>query len=134
MHVDLRGRCAVITGGSDGIGAGCSQAFAEAGADVVIAARSVDRGIAHAEGLTRNGPGRCRYVACDVSDPEAIQALIDDVLAHEGRIDTLVNNAGQSDGWHPIEQIAVEDFVRLIGTNLVSYFAASKAALPHLRE
>ncbi|MEA2631786.1 MAG: hypothetical protein QOE66_2005 [Chloroflexota bacterium] len=133
MKIDLAGRVALITGGSDGVGSGCARVFVEAAATVVIAARSADAGEAFARSLTATGPGTCQFVRCDVSDPDALRDLVDGVVAEHRRLDHLVNNAGQNFGWKPIDEIAVEDFVRLLGINLVPYFAATKFALPHIR-
>lgn len=133
MKIDLQGRVALITGGSDGVGSGCARVFVEAGATVVIASRSPERGEAFARELTDRGPGTCRFVRCDVSVPDDLRALVDQSAAREGRLDYLVNNAGQNYGWKPIDEIAVEEFVRLLGVNIVPYFAAAKFALPHIR-
>ena len=133
MKIDLDGRVALITGGSDGVGSGCARVFVEAGAAVVITSRGVERGEAFAAELTAAGPGTCRFIRCDVSITSDLREAIEHVAASEGRLDYLVNNAGQNFGWKPIDEIAVEDFVRLLGINLVPYFAASKFALPHIR-
>lgn len=133
MHVDMTGKVALVTGGSDGVGSGCARVFVEAGGTVVINSRSGERGAPLAERLTAAGPGTCQFVACDVADVAALEALVQQVVDEHGRLDTLVNNAGQNFGYKPIDEIDVDDFVRLIGINLVPYFAAAKFALPHLR-
>jgi NAD(P)-dependent dehydrogenase (short-subunit alcohol dehydrogenase family) len=133
MKIDLAHRVTLVTGGSDGVGSGCARVFVEAGGTVVIASRSPERGEAFARELSEAGPGTCRFVRCDVSDPEDLRALVDGVAKDEGRLDHLVNNAGQNFGWRSIDDIPVEDFARLLGINLVPYFAATKFALPYLR-
>jgi NAD(P)-dependent dehydrogenase (short-subunit alcohol dehydrogenase family) len=134
MIVDLHGRVALVTGGSDGVGSGCARVFVQAGAAVVIASRSKDRGESFARELTDQGPGVCRYAYCDVSVPAELEGLIGGIMAQERRLDTLVNNAGQNFGMRPIDDIPVEDFVRLLGINIVPYFAAAKFALPFIRQ
>ena len=83
LTLDLTGRVALVTGGSRGIGRGIAEAFVAAGATVVTCARS------EAEPV-RGGT----HVACDVRDPESVQALVDGILAGLGRLDVVVNNAG----------------------------------------
>jgi NAD(P)-dependent dehydrogenase (short-subunit alcohol dehydrogenase family) len=76
-------RVVLVTGGTKGLGRGLAQAFTDAGDHVVVCGRNPGE-----------GPGR--FVACDVRDPEAVDALVADVMAHEGRLDVVVNNAGGS--------------------------------------
>ncbi|MFL6174878.1 MAG: SDR family oxidoreductase [Marmoricola sp.] len=84
LTLDLSGRVVLVTGGQRGIGRGITGAFAEAGATVVTCARS------EAEHPV---PGST-HVQCDVRDPEAVQAMVEHVVAEHGRLDVLVNNAG----------------------------------------
>jgi NAD(P)-dependent dehydrogenase (short-subunit alcohol dehydrogenase family) len=81
LTIDLSGRVALVTGGTRGIGLGISEAFRAAGAHVVTCSRS-------------EGPDAADHVVCDVRDPEAVQALVADVVERHGRLDVLVNNAG----------------------------------------
>jgi NAD(P)-dependent dehydrogenase (short-subunit alcohol dehydrogenase family) len=124
----------IVTGGTRGIGAGCVRAFAEAGATVVFCSQHAGEGDALAAELSARGPGEAHFLACDVSDVAQLRQLIDATVGRFGRIDCLVNNAG----WHPphlpIDDFSVEAFRALLDLNLVSVFAASKFALPHLRQ
>ena len=83
LSLDLAGRVVLVTGGSRGIGRGIAEVYAAAGARVVTCSRS--------EAVPLTG---VRHVQCDVRDPDAVQALVDGILAREGRLDVLVNNAG----------------------------------------
>ena len=83
LSIDLTGHVVLVTGGSRGIGRGITEAFVFAGATVVTCARS------EAEPY----PGTT-HVTCDVRDPEAVQAMVDAIVAEHGRLDVLVNNAG----------------------------------------
>ena len=84
LSIDLSGRVVLVTGGQRGIGRGITEAFAAAGAQVVTCARS------EAENPV---PGTT-HRQCNVTDPEAVQALVDGIVAEHGRLDVLVNNAG----------------------------------------
>jgi NAD(P)-dependent dehydrogenase (short-subunit alcohol dehydrogenase family) len=92
----LDGRVAVVTGGSAGLGAQMATALAEAGADVVIAARKMDRCIEMCARIRESTGARALSVACDVSKAEDCQNLVDETVKEFGRIDILVNNAGNS--------------------------------------
>jgi gluconate 5-dehydrogenase len=90
---DLKGKTAVVTGGSIGLGAQMAAALAEAGANVVIAARKVDRCVDLATQLEQNGI-KALGVACDASKAEDCQNLVDTTVKEFGTLDILVNNAG----------------------------------------
>ncbi len=84
LSIDLTGRVVLVTGGQRGIGRGISEAFVFAGAQVVTCGRSeVEDPL---QGTT--------HVTCDVRDADAVQALVDGIVAEHGRLDVLVNNAG----------------------------------------
>jgi NAD(P)-dependent dehydrogenase (short-subunit alcohol dehydrogenase family) len=125
----------VVTGGSKGIGLGCVRAFVEeGGSQVVFCARNAADGEAVAAAVTARGPGRARFVRCDVGQVDDLRALIGETARQYGRIDCLINNAG----WHPpakpIDDFSLQDFRDLLELNLVSVFAACQLALPHLRK
>lgn len=91
FHLD--GKVAVVTGASSGLGVHFAQALAEAGADVVLAARRADR-LEATKQLVEKAGRRAIAVQTDVSDPADCQALIDTAMRDLGRVDVLVNNAG----------------------------------------
>ena len=89
----MEGRTVIITGGSSGIGLGCAKAFAQAGANVVIAslpAQSLPPAVAEIEALGVSALG----VLADVTKPEQVDSMVQQALDRFGRIDTLVNVAG----------------------------------------
>lgn len=130
----LIGKTALITGGSKGIGAGCARVFTAAGANVVIVARGPEAGLALAEELTAAGPGVCRFEACDVTREDDVKRVVGSAVAHFGRLDCLVNNAGWHPDHRPIDDFSAQEFEDLLRLNLVSYFNFCKHALPHLRK
>ncbi|MET8797724.1 glucose 1-dehydrogenase [Nocardia sp. NPDC004568] len=92
-HFRLDGRVAIVTGASSGLGADTALALADAGADVVLAARRADRLGDLAERIVNRG-GRALAVSTDVADPDACTRASEAALEQFGRIDVLVNNAG----------------------------------------
>jgi len=86
LELDLAGRVALVTGGSQGIGAGIAQVLVEAGAQVVTCARSA---------VDSPAPGTT-HLQCDVRDAEAVAAMVATLVGEHGRLDVLVNNAGGS--------------------------------------
>ena len=100
MHVmnmfALKGKFAVVTGGSVGLGAQVATALAEAGADVVVAARKIERCVALCEKLEQETEVRAVPVACDVSKAEDCQHLVEVTVNELGKVDILINNAGIS--------------------------------------
>jgi len=123
----------IITGGSKGIGEGCVRVFVAAGAKVVFCSRTEPSGQALAAELSGRGPGEAHFIECDVSQVEEIQRLIEATIARYGRLDCLINNAGWHPPHRPIDDFSVQDFRDLLELNLISFFAACKFALPHLR-
>lgn len=124
----------IVTGGTKGIGAGCVKVFVEqGGANVVFCSRHEADGRAFEAELNAGGPGRATFIRADVSKVDDIRHVIDATVERFGRIDCVINNAGWHPPHQPIDAFSVEDFRSLLELNLVSYFAACKFALPHLR-
>jgi NAD(P)-dependent dehydrogenase (short-subunit alcohol dehydrogenase family) len=122
----LDGRTAVVTGASSGIGARFARVLHDAGADVVVAARRLDRLESLAAELDGVVP-----VACDVADDAQCEALIATAAERFGRIDVLVNNAGISDPL-PAEDEPVATFRRVVDVNLTATFLLSQLAGRHM--
>ena len=133
-HAEWGGKVVLVTGGSKGIGEGCARAFCQAGARVVICARGREAGDDLAVALTAQGPGQCLFLPCDVHQPDEIRSVVDQTVAHYGRLDVLVNNAGYHPPHKAIDDFSVDDLLDVLQTNLVSYFVAAQRALPHLRQ
>jgi NAD(P)-dependent dehydrogenase (short-subunit alcohol dehydrogenase family) len=122
---DLKGRVALVTGGSIGLGRQVAQALAEMGADIVLCARKRERCEQAAQELEALGV-HTLALACDVTDAEQIHAVVDAATARFGRIDVLVNNAGISWG-SPFEDMRLADWHKVIETNLTGTFLFSQA-------
>ena len=128
----LRGRTALVTGGSRGIGAATSRALAEAGAAVAINYRA-RTGEANklAEDLRKTGV-HVTTVQADVSLAEAVSKMVDTAKSELGTIDILINNAGIAIT-RGIDDLSETDFDRTIATNLKSVFLCTQAVLPMMR-
>lgn len=122
---DLTGRVAIITGGSIGLGRQMAEGLAEMGATLVLCARKKERCEQAAEELQRLGV-KTLALACDVKNPASIQEMVDATLAHFGQIDILINNAGTSWG-APVEEMRLQDWNKVIETNLTGTFLCSQA-------
>ena len=130
--MELKGQVAVVTGGSRGIGRGIALALAEAGADVVINYRKDEK--AGEETVSRvQGMGRkALAVQGDVSNFGAAQDLMRLAFRAFGRIDILVNSAGIASRGNFVEKTEVEEWDRVLSTNLNAAFFCSKAVLEYM--
>ena len=129
----LQGQVAIITGGGRGIGAAAGHLLAEAGAAVVLSARSEDQIEAVAREIRSTG-ARAIAVPCDVANSEQIEEVVEAALTQYDRVDILVNNAGII--W-PVEQIAEadpEEWAYNIHCNLVGPFQLVRNVLPVMIE
>ncbi|GIH26630.1 oxidoreductase [Acrocarpospora phusangensis] len=123
----LDGRVVVVTGGSSGLGVAFARGFAEAGADVVVGARRVDR-LAETRRMVEGLGRRCLAVATDVSVPADCQALADAAIEEFGRLDILINNAGVGTAVPALKETP-EEFRRVVDVNLHgSYWMAQACA------
>ena len=128
----LRGRTALVTGGSRGIGAAISRALAEAGAAVAINYRErTDEAKKLAEDLRKTGVDIIT-VQADVSLAAAVSKMVDIAKSELGTIDILINNAGIAIT-RGIDDLSETDFDRTISTNLKSVFLCTQAVLPMMR-
>ena len=131
-HAQLKGRTAVVTGGSKGIGLAIAAAFAGAGANVAITGRD-EQALAAAEQTIRSGGGSVFASRTDVRELAAVEQLMQETAARFGGIDVLVNNAGVG-AFGPIDEMRVEDWHTVIDTNLTGAFYCARTALPYLRK
>jgi NAD(P)-dependent dehydrogenase (short-subunit alcohol dehydrogenase family) len=119
MPARLEGKVAVITGASRGIGAALARALSREGCRLALASRSGSSDI----------PGAFAK-SCDVREPESVAAFFAEVRRRFGRIDILINNAGNAHALLNVEQMPVEVFRDVLDTNLFGTFVCTKSALP----
>jgi NAD(P)-dependent dehydrogenase (short-subunit alcohol dehydrogenase family) len=122
LELDLSGRVAVVTGGSRGIGAAISRAYAAHGADVVIASRKADACEELAAEIRKETGRRALGIACHVARWSDCDALVDAAYQAFGRVDVLVNNAGMSPLYPSLEEVSEDLFDKVIGVNLKGPF------------
>jgi len=128
---DLSGHVAVVTGGNGGIGLGMARGLADAGAAIAVVGRNEAKSKAAVEDLSQRGV-KAIAVTTDVTDRAAVSAMVARVVAELGRIDILVNNAGISIR-KPPHELELDEWSKVIDTNLTSAFVCSKAAYPALK-
>lgn len=126
--LDFSGKVALVTGAAAGMGLATAQAFAEAGAAVVLADFKEDAVKAAAEALAAAG---CKALAvrCDVSDDAQVAAMVDRAVAEFGRLDAAFNNAGVMARIAPTADSTREDWDRVIGVNLRGVWSCMKHEL-----
>jgi NADP-dependent 3-hydroxy acid dehydrogenase YdfG len=125
--VELAGKVVIVTGASSGIGAATARLAAAERARVVLAARRTDR----IQALAAELPGALA-VTTDMRDPEQVRALVRTAIDHFGRVDVLVNNAGQ--GLHvPLEEVDLQDLEAITELNVYGPLVAMQAVLPAMR-
>lgn len=115
--LDFSGKVAVVTGAASGMGLATAQAFAEAGAAVVLADFKEDAVEVAAQKLVAAGH-KALAVRCDVSDDDAVAAMVDRTVDEFGRLDAAFNNAGVMARIAPTSESTREDWDRVIGVNL----------------
>jgi len=125
---DLHGKVAIVTGGNGGIGLGIARGLAQAGADIVVAARNPDKTSAAVEQLGGLGV-RALGVQVDVTDASQIQKMVADTVDALGGVDILVANAGMSIRKRP-ETYSIDEWLTVINTNLTGVFACCHAVHP----
>ncbi len=131
MH-RVEGKTCIVTGGALGIGQACVRRLAEEGGRVAIFDRLEEEGQALARDLQSAG-AKLRYWHVDTSSEQAVHSAIDEVAAHFGRIDVLVNNAGIAGANKPTHEITEEEWDRVQAVNVKGVFFCTKHVIPHLR-
>ena len=123
---DLTGKVAVVTGGNGGIGLGIAMGLAGAGANIVIAARSVEKTAQALEDIRALGV-EAHGITVDVTQEPAIQRMVTSTIDHMGRLDILVNNSGIAVRAQP-QELTASQWDSVVDVNLRAAFLASKEA------
>jgi NAD(P)-dependent dehydrogenase (short-subunit alcohol dehydrogenase family) len=133
VSIDLAGKTALVTGASRGIGRAIALAYADAGADVALLARDVEKLEDVAAGVRAAGR-RALVVPCDVTDEGAVQAAVATVLEELDHLDVVVNNAGGNNFSAPFVGMRMSGFDKVLRLNLSSTAYVCQAVGPHLVE
>ena len=129
MAEELDGQVAIVTGGGRGIGRAIAEAFAAAGAAVVVSARSAEQLEATVATITAAG-GRALAVPADVTDQGDVERLVAETERSFGPVDVLVSNAGVAHPIAPLWEIEPEDWRRTLEVDLYGPFLCARAVLP----
>jgi dehydrogenase/reductase SDR family member 4 len=124
-YLSFEGKVVMVTGGSRGIGKSIALAFADAGADLILASRKLEDLEKVAEEIRAMGR-KALSVPTHAKKPEELQNLVDKAMAEYGRIDVLVNNAATNPAMGAIVDTEEKTFSHIIDTNLKGYFLLSK--------
>jgi len=133
MEISLKGRSAVVTGASQGLGFAMAKAFAEAGADVAILARRKEPLEEARRALAASAKGRVAAISCDVADAAGIAGAYEAVMGEFGKVDILVNNAGKS-ATGAFESLSDADWQADLDLKLFAAIRFCRLVLPQMKE
>ncbi len=130
---DMTGKVALVTGSSRGIGRAIAEAFAQAGAKIVVSSRGQDACDRVAESLRARG-AEAIAIACNVSDREAVDALADEAAERLGPVDVFVGNAAANPYFGPLRGIEDTAWDKIMGTNVRSNLWLCNRVIPGMAE
>jgi NAD(P)-dependent dehydrogenase (short-subunit alcohol dehydrogenase family) len=130
---EIEGSTAIVTGASSGIGKAIAERYAADGVDVVVCSRDQDNVDPVAERISDREGGEAVAVECDVTDREAVEALVETTVEVFGSLDVLVNNAGAS-FMANFEDISPNGWRKIVNINLTGTYHCTQAAEEHLKD
>ena len=130
--ISLKDKIVLITGASSGIGASCAQVFAQAGANLILTARRIDRLEALAQQLRGEFGISVHPVQLDVRDRDRVELVFQSLPPEWTDIEILINNAGLSRGMEKLHEGSIEDWEEMIDANLKGLLYVSRAIVPGL--
>jgi NAD(P)-dependent dehydrogenase (short-subunit alcohol dehydrogenase family) len=130
---DLTGKCALVTGGSKGLGKAMARGFAEAGADVFISSRNADELKKAAAEIGDGLKVKVEWMVADMIDRAQVKALAAEAVKRLGKIDILVNNAGSNQP-QAIDEITDEAWDRIVELDLTSCMALTRELVPAMKQ
>lgn len=128
----LDGRVALVTGGTKGLGRSMAEGLASAGAAVIVCSRNGDEAARAAAQIAQSHGGRTLGLECDVAREDRVKELVDRSIQEFGKVDVLVNNAGINVRG-PIEDLKLDDFHKVIETNVTGPWLCARAVIPHMK-
>ena len=132
--VSLKGKVVLITGASSGIGAACAQLLAQAGADLILAARRLERVQELGTQLEQQYQIQTHVLGLDVCDRQAVNATLSNLPDPWNQIDILVNNAGLSRGLSKLHEGNIDDWEEMLDTNVKGLLYVTRAVVPGMVE
>jgi 3-oxoacyl-[acyl-carrier protein] reductase len=132
--LDFTGQVVLVTGAGSGIGAAVAEGFGRRGAHVVVHYGHNREGAEKVAGAIQEAGGQASDVSADLGQPAAAARLVDEVVSRHGRLDVLVNNAGDLLGRMPVSEMTDEQFTRIMDLNMTSVFAACRRAVPVMEQ
>ncbi len=133
MELGLKGKVAVVTGSSKGIGRSIAEALAREGVQVVINSRNAEELIATASEM-RNAGGTVHAVASDMTDADGAIRPVHEAVRHFGGLHILVNNAGGAGRFGSFADLTDDEWLGAFNLNVLSAVRATRAALPHMQK
>jgi len=136
MDLKIKGKRAIVTGGSAGIGFVIARQFAEEGIDTAVCSRDIDRATSAVEAMGEVGPGRLLPVEVELKDVDSVTRMVDRVVSELGGVDILVNSAAEVSGNVPEDFAHItDDFIlRSFEDKFLGIMRMCRAVVPHMRE